>query len=271
MRLGSQPACLAGETGSIPVRGAGVNGLEVMAARKCRRCDLCKPLSSFDLTGNGYPRRICKACRAAAYRVTHRTEINARVAQQRKLNRATTILRDSRSTDSKNGLADNDLELTLIEALIAQPCTYCGSTEVQMTLDRKDNGKAHRRDNVVPCCFRCNMIRGAMPYEAWLCFVPVLREVVKKGLLGTWMVEPFALKQRIPVERVRQKAAPCRGPGRVQITCIRCSAHVVKRSGDVRNNRRKGHAGPFCSRTCASVWTWAQRQVHVADVEQRVG
>lgn len=225
-------------------------------------------MSGFDLTGNGYPRRICKGCRAALYRATHRAEINARVARKRKLNRGLTILQDSRRTDSRHGFADNDLELAFVETLIAQPCSYCWSTEGQMTLDRKDNGKAHRRDNVVPCCFRCNMIRGAMPYEAWLCFVPVLRDVVRRGLLGTWMLLPFALKQRAPVQRVRQVATRCRGPGRVEITCIRCSAHVVKRSGDVRNNRRKGHAGPFCSRTCASAWTWARRQVRAAGLKQ---
>jgi hypothetical protein len=56
-----------------------------------------------------------------------------------------------------------------------------------MTVDRIDNNKGHLLTNVVPACLRCNLARGDMPYEAWLCLVPGLKEAREKGLFGAWI------------------------------------------------------------------------------------
>ena len=40
-------------------------------------------------------------------------------------------------------------------------CIYCGETDWRkLGLDRINNSKPHTEDNVVPCCRRCNIIRG---------------------------------------------------------------------------------------------------------------
>ncbi len=64
-----------------------------------------------------------------------------------------------------------------------------------MTLDRIDNGFGHTKSNVVPACYRCNLIRGSMPYNAWLNIVDAIRQTYELGLFGDWRKEPIAKKQ----------------------------------------------------------------------------
>jgi hypothetical protein len=46
--------------------------------------------------------------------------------------------------------------------LISNPCYYCGGPlgKRGIRLDRMDSRKGYVIGNVVPCCFRCNMIKG---------------------------------------------------------------------------------------------------------------
>jgi hypothetical protein len=37
---------------------------------------------------------------------------------------------------------------------------YCKYDKSQFTLERKDNTKAHTKDNVTIACFNCNILRG---------------------------------------------------------------------------------------------------------------
>lgn len=53
-----------------------------------------------------------------------------------------------------------DLTTDEVRALVEQPCIYCGTTEENRGLDRIDNGRAHVRGNVQPCCTSCNIMRG---------------------------------------------------------------------------------------------------------------
>jgi hypothetical protein len=103
------------------------------------------------------------------------------------------ILKDSRNTDKKRGLA-NDLDRPFVDAMISQPCSYCGDTALRMTLDRINNEIGHTKANVVPACYRCNIIRRDMPYEAWLRFRDVLRRTREDGLFGDWQTKPMARK-----------------------------------------------------------------------------
>jgi hypothetical protein len=95
---------------------------------------------------------------------------------------------DSVRGDKKSG-RENDLTIDFIDDLLTNGCFYCGETELKMTLDRKDNSIGHVTENVLPCCIRCNYIRRDMPYKAWLCLVPYLKEAREKGLFGTWTCE----------------------------------------------------------------------------------
>ena len=50
--------------------------------------------------------------------------------------------------------------------LLKQDCVYCGSTPPMDSgrngLDRIDNQKGYSLDNVVPCCFKCNQMKGKL-------------------------------------------------------------------------------------------------------------
>ena len=104
------------------------------------------------------------------------------------LKRSSVILYDSRESDRRAGRANN-LTVEVIDSFISQGCSYCGDSTLKMTLDRKDNSVGHTRENVIPCCIRCNYIRRDMPYEAWLVVAQAIREARELGLFGTWTCE----------------------------------------------------------------------------------
>jgi hypothetical protein len=86
------------------------------------------------------------------------------------------------------------LDTEFIRNLISNGCQYCGETELRMTLDRIDNSIGHTRENVLPCCLRCNYIRGSMPFDAWMILVPAVRQAKEAQLFGTWRSIPFNRK-----------------------------------------------------------------------------
>ena len=55
---------------------------------------------------------------------------------------------------------ENNLCQDFVDMLIDNPCTYCGTVAAPRGLDRLDNKRGHTRDNVVPCCLDCNLVRG---------------------------------------------------------------------------------------------------------------
>lgn len=98
------------------------------------------------------------------------------------------IWKDSRQFDRKRGL-ENDLTVSVVNSLIASPCSYCGEDRLKKTLDRIDNSKGHLQSNVVVACIRCNYLRRDMPYEAWMCIVPGVAKTRASGLFGQWTGE----------------------------------------------------------------------------------
>jgi hypothetical protein len=123
-----------------------------------------------------------------AYRATADV-INLRLALARKENRARFIVSDSRRADKKaHPPRANDLTVAFVERLLAEAdgCLYCGETELRMTADRIDNNLGHLQSNVNPACIRCNVIRGKMPYVAWMLIIPLVREARIQGLFGEW-------------------------------------------------------------------------------------
>lgn len=99
------------------------------------------------------------------------------------------IFYDSRRADKNRGHV-NDLTLAAIQELLrVGVCSYCGDATAKLTLDRKDNARGHTLDNVEVACVRCNIMRGNMPFEAWLHLVPAVRSAYEQGLFNGWM--PF--------------------------------------------------------------------------------
>jgi hypothetical protein len=61
------------------------------------------------------------------------------------------------------------LPLKLYESkLWGKPCHYCGCDIETTGLDRKDSSKGYTPDNVVPCCWDCNLMKGTKLYEEFL-------------------------------------------------------------------------------------------------------
>jgi len=165
--------------------------------KSCKACRSTKSIQSFELIRGGPNRRqTCHTCRARKKRKYNPAQNAVRQAQARTRNPHTYILIDCRNSDRKKGLSGNDLDGETVKDLISKPCLYCGSANPRMTLDRIDNARAHSRDNVNPSCLRCNLLRGDMPYPAWMALAPKIREITEAGLFGDWKTKPVGPKRR---------------------------------------------------------------------------
>jgi hypothetical protein len=152
----------------------------------CKTCGKPKPLDKFGpLHGGKYRRGTCYVCWGKNRRRLAPEEEREYRRRRRRANPVQLIWEDSRRSDKKKGL-ENDLTKEFIAEQIDKGCSYCGETELRMTLDRVDNGLGHTMDNVVPACIRCNYVRGNMPHEAWLCLRSGLRHARREGLFGDW-------------------------------------------------------------------------------------
>ena len=175
-------------------------GPSMSSEMTCRKCGQKKLEEEFPLNRTGgreYRKTTCKDCdnkrrcsegfspaldperdRQLMYIRTERWRANPN-------NRPTKIITDARKADKKKGLIC-DLDKEWVREQIGKECSYCGETNVLMTLDRIDNSLGHSKENVVPACMRCNYLRKDMPIEAWKVLVPAVREAREKGLFGSW-------------------------------------------------------------------------------------
>lgn len=49
----------------------------------------------------------------------------------------------------------------IVDNIYSKGCIYCGETDWRkLGCDRKNNSKPHTKDNIVPCCKRCNTIKS---------------------------------------------------------------------------------------------------------------
>lgn len=57
----------------------------------------------------------------------------------------------------------------IVKNIFSQPCHYCGESDwTKIGCDRIDNSKPHTMDNVVPCCYECNVKRGRKEYNEFI-------------------------------------------------------------------------------------------------------
>lgn len=167
-------------------------------SKTCSKCFVERLSNSdFDTNDKGYQYSYCRLCRnkqrheAARKRyLIPQNKIKKSASHKRfrqdPSKRANVIAIDSKASDKKHNREYN-LTIEYIAELIKNPCTYCEETNLQMTLDRMNNSLGHIIGNVVPACIRCNLIRKAMPYEAWLLLAPALKEAREKSLFGDWI------------------------------------------------------------------------------------
>lgn len=96
----------------------------------------------------GKKKRPCRECKTWA---------NNRPADRIK---ASKMIGQYRLRDNKKGFVGFDLDIDwFLDNIAAKDCVYCGSTE-RIGADRIDNAKGHTKNNIVPCCYRCNSTRG---------------------------------------------------------------------------------------------------------------
>lgn len=165
----------------------------------CNKCKIEKDDSGFgtrDVNGKKYLRTQCRDCESKKRAARNYSEDAVKRASlkhlaKRRKSRASGleddkwIVIDARGSDRKKG-RENDLDREFVRELIKDGCSYCGETEIRMTVDRVDNERGHLKDNVVPACMRCNYVRGAMPHKAWLFLINGMREAREKGFFGQW-------------------------------------------------------------------------------------
>lgn len=168
--------------------------------KECNVCFLSKDEEKFSIIRKGpYRYKTCSICRNKKQKDRNpevfKLKSNARAKKYRENNRPYSIRQDSRNSDQKNNLTGNDLTIEFITDQITRHCFYCESKDLLITLDRIDNNKAHTQKNVNPCCIRCNLVRGSMPYEAWIELVPKIKEINDKGLFGDWQNKPLRSKK----------------------------------------------------------------------------
>ena len=178
--------------------------------KECSKCKSYHPLSDFTTRSRSGKKSIsswCKPCKRQISRDSRRDgRWNAptdeklekwrlkNIADRQDPEKLARFIReDTRKSDKKRGLA-NDLSREQVANLISTGCSYCNAHDVRMTLDRIDNNIGHIMSNVVPACYRCNLIRGSMPYEAWVNIVPLIRDTYEKGMFGDWLTVPIARK-----------------------------------------------------------------------------
>lgn len=175
------------------------------SSKKCNECLEVKELTEFytkgqSATGSHYWEPSCKVC--SRIRSNNRQKGKVFTSEQKKKKsisssawakrtrsnpdtRHVILWKEYRNVDRKRDM-ENDLSKEIIEEMIRHPCCYCGEDGTNMTLDRIDNGLGHCVGNVNTSCLRCNLVRGDMPYDAWMNIAPVMKETRTKGLFAGW-------------------------------------------------------------------------------------
>lgn len=74
--------------------------------------------------------------------------------------RAIGLVNAYQRADLKRGRVFNITQEFLLTRILPFPCIYCGETEIPRGCDRINNAIGHTFENVVPCCFHCNIARG---------------------------------------------------------------------------------------------------------------
>lgn len=159
----------------------------------CNHCKEEKDVSLFLKQVNGFSCN-CKECTYALRKIRddlRREEINER----KRFNKD--HIREKyqayKRHDKVHGVI-NDIDYEYVKEQLNNPCYYCESTDIMIGLDRKNSSLGHTKENCVPCCYRCNLFKSNIPYEAWMHIVEKVREAVKLGLFLDWGTKHFSLE-----------------------------------------------------------------------------
>lgn len=142
---------------------------QTLVDRTCNRCHKTKHIEDFSIRKkDGLTEPICKSCQVIRNRSYSRT-IQGRLTWSRYA---------AKKRNLQWELTDEDYG-----DLIIKPCEYCGSdlNPSGCGLDRKCNDIGYCKDNVVPCCKICNVVKNDFfTYEEMLILAPALRSIHSK-------------------------------------------------------------------------------------------
>lgn len=122
----------------------------------------------FNLNYNGVRQRYFKGKDYTAEQILFGKEkklagvvadINEISEEQKKKDKVSKMLSQYRLKDKKKGLVCDIDNKWLYDTISNGKCFYCGDTK-RLGLDRIDNTKGHTKDNVVVCCYECNVARA---------------------------------------------------------------------------------------------------------------
>lgn len=159
------------------------------------------------------PSKDPEIVKANAKRFYKRNEERIKLQRKhyRRNNPARAVLEDTRKADRRCG-RDNDLDLLFVEQSFAVGvCSYCGETNLRLTLDRVDNALGHTKANVRVACERCNLTRGDMPIEAWIVVAEGMRKARELGLFTNWDGAIHSRVKLPPVPELAARPAPQHG------------------------------------------------------------
>lgn len=86
-------------------------------------------------------------------------DINTISEERDRKNKVSKMLSQYRLRDKKKGLVCDIDNKWLYDTISNGKCFYCGDTK-RLGLDRIDNTRGHTKDNVVVCCYECNVARA---------------------------------------------------------------------------------------------------------------
>lgn len=137
-----------------------------LGRRGCTVCGSVKELGEFHKTRSGSPEASCKSCT----RERNNNNYRKRSDQYKSRLRGNKRLLHQRWARTKGALKHRskiprEFSITLEEysnIVKDNACIYCGGPlpKTMGGLDRLDNNKGYTKENVVPCCFTCNSMRG---------------------------------------------------------------------------------------------------------------
>ena len=128
--------------------------------KECNRCKRIKSFKDFrkDKHGKHGVQSVCKVCRS--------------IHQQKTKHSLASRIRSYKAGAKRRSLVF-DISLKDFDEITKKPCVYCGdysesADEVFCGLDRIDPAMGYTKKNVVPCCWKCNDMKGIFSTEEFL-------------------------------------------------------------------------------------------------------
>ena len=111
-----------------------------------------------EIAKKSYLKNKSKRLEYAKQHLSEKIEYNK---QRRKtpIGRASYLVQGYAREDKKYGRGEVDFDAQwIVDNIFTKPCVHCGETDwYKLGCNRKDNSKPHTKENVEPCCHKCNL------------------------------------------------------------------------------------------------------------------